>query len=825
MSEPTRAGNIPSEAIWVEERQEFRVSALVDGLADGEVRWFRPDGTLAGVSVYRAGKGHGPYERFHQTGEWSQRGQQRDGNRDGICAWRRATGPTTEGTLPPSFPDTVREARTLYDRGLPAPNLYYDADGVEVTMAGEPVPPRPAGIDERAAPSDDGKWWFGWGAQDPKTREGSWRWWSLDGVLLHEQVFRAGKRIAEMINYPDGTPKTRTYKDARGWDLLQRCFDEEGQEVMAFGGDPIPPRPANLPETALFDSMKSRWIDGLDLSSLPPMGTLTVYELDGTKDEVLDFAGGHLRRRQHFNREGRLYSDDTNDERGNPVTEIAYYTGDGSLRHRIDRQFDGDELVAIDIDVGGGDRTMRGRKAEAGMAYEFFVDGALEARGTVAKNRAVGVWEFVEGGRTHTIDLTEHELRASVDEDFEPSWLLGAVLLEQDEFPEVPALAELEAVDWAETPSCYGENVENFPRYLRALVADSPAARQAAMSRISGETLHQGTIYVATARVIPFLLRLLDHPNADVLQILGYVESVTSQAWDYRNQVGDLDEDDDDRVAVLGTLAALEDGFAQVAPFVDSTTPAIVATVVALAARAGEPGRALLERAATQDNWVTAATAVHGLLTQQGDRLTAEAAAPWLEHRDPIVRFCAAIAAARLGAAAPPRTVAVLGEALEQAPALSPRFNELPFVKGTLVAYAALSLSHVRDAAAMAHTLDLARRLSDLDIFTLDTVSYSVLVLCFGDGTPPFAPDFIAALEAIAQCGSLENYANFSQSARRFGLPGRASAYRGLVEELRAAEDPVQHMAGLLNADDEDEDDGDEDDDEDEDDDDDDDDE
>lgn len=813
MPEPTRPSNLPSDAVWVEERSEFRVSPLVDGLPQGEVRWFRPDGTLACVSTYVAGKGHGPYERFHQNGEWSQRGQMRTGNRHGVCCWRRSVAETTEGTLPPATPERVREARILYVDGLPGPTRFYDGDGVELRSNGEPLPERPAAVDARAGLNEDGTWFFGMGAQDPATREGTWHWWYPEGHVMQTHEYRAGRCVAEFRNHPDGSPELRKYKDARGWDLVQRCFDAAGNEVDTRG-TAIPPRPEGVPEDAVFDSMNTRWVSGFDPSTLPPMGTIVIHELDGTKDQVLEFAGGHLRARRRFNRDGSLLAEEAHDAQGREILEILYSARDGSVRHRIARSFDGDELASVEIDVGA--RRMRGQRAESGIAYEFFGDdGALEARGCVSGKKAVGIWEFVDGGRTHTLDLSGRGLRAKVDEDFEPSWLLGSALLDEGRddgasFPAVEALAGVDDLDWSEIPSCYGEDVENFPRYLRALVADVAAVRRSALARIYGETLHQGTIYVATAKVLPFLLRLLDHPDADVAELLGYVEAVTSQAQEYREQALAWDEDSDDRIAVLGTLDALEHGFARVAALVDSPDPDIVATALALASRAGEQGESLLLRAASHANWLTAATAVHGLLDRRGDQLTAEAALPWLEHGDPIVRLCAALATARrLGTAAPARTTAVLCEALDHESDLAARFARLPFVKGRLLAYLALGLAQVRDAAAMTRAVGLADRLADLDLFTLDSVSFGLLRLCFGDGQPPFAPGFVDVLAAIASCGRLEGFANFSESSSRFGLPSRASEYRALVETLRTDADPTASMAAVLrmHEDDDDEDD------------------
>ena len=78
-----------------------------------------------------------------------------------------------------------------------------------------------------------------------------------------------------------------------------------------------------------------------------------------------------------------------------------------------------------------------------------------------------------------------------------------------DSIPPVPALDGLEEVDWASLHDAYGPATK-VPARLRALVSGTYEHQACACQDLLQTIWHQGTVYSATAAVIPFLYNLLE---------------------------------------------------------------------------------------------------------------------------------------------------------------------------------------------------------------------------------------------------------------------------------------------------------------------------
>jgi hypothetical protein len=87
-------------------------------------------------------------------------------------------------------------------------------------------------------------------------------------------------------------------------------------------------------------------------------------------------------------------------------------------------------------------------------------------------------------------------------------------------------LEELDAIDWFALEHAYGP-ADDVPGELRALLSPDPETRKGAQWTLYGNVYHQGTVYSATAFVVPTLLRLLADPSTpDRPWIIGYLASV-----------------------------------------------------------------------------------------------------------------------------------------------------------------------------------------------------------------------------------------------------------------------------------------------------------
>ncbi|MFD8106371.1 hypothetical protein [Streptomyces microflavus] len=83
-------------------------------------------------------------------------------------------------------------------------------------------------------------------------------------------------------------------------------------------------------------------------------------------------------------------------------------------------------------------------------------------------------------------------------------------------------LAELDAQPWASYSHAYG-SAEDVPGFLRALAGDDDAAAEEAQSELYVSILHQGSVYEASAKAVPFLARIAAAGirTPDVLLLIG----------------------------------------------------------------------------------------------------------------------------------------------------------------------------------------------------------------------------------------------------------------------------------------------------------------
>ncbi|SFY01902.1 hypothetical protein SAMN02787144_1009145 [Streptomyces atratus] len=107
--------------------------------------------------------------------------------------------------------------------------------------------------------------------------------------------------------------------------------------------------------------------------------------------------------------------------------------------------------------------------------------------------------------------------------------------------------ADVDAQPWADLHHAYG-SAADIPDCLRALAGESEEAASEAISELYGSILHQGSVYGATARAVPYLARLAGagYRTEDLLVLLGGIAE------------GGADEGDSEeaacRAAVVGQL-------------------------------------------------------------------------------------------------------------------------------------------------------------------------------------------------------------------------------------------------------------------------------
>lgn len=97
----------------------------------------------------------------------------------------------------------------------------------------------------------------------------------------------------------------------------------------------------------------------------------------------------------------------------------------------------------------------------------------------------------------------------------------------------------LDEVDWAKLEHAYGPATD-VPQLLRALLSTNADERREACDNLHFRVWHQGTIYSASAAIIPFLFELLSHDNdlyrGCAVTVLCCI--ATGEGWLYGSRIG-----------------------------------------------------------------------------------------------------------------------------------------------------------------------------------------------------------------------------------------------------------------------------------------------
>jgi hypothetical protein len=93
-------------------------------------------------------------------------------------------------------------------------------------------------------------------------------------------------------------------------------------------------------------------------------------------------------------------------------------------------------------------------------------------------------------------------------------------------------LEDLDGIDWSSLTHAHGDAAD-VPELLRSLLSEDADVRMQACAELHEKVWHQGTVYPASAAVVPFLYELLAHPD---LREPGYVVSLlgciaTGESW------------------------------------------------------------------------------------------------------------------------------------------------------------------------------------------------------------------------------------------------------------------------------------------------------
>ncbi|MPY32917.1 HEAT repeat domain-containing protein [Streptomyces adustus] len=409
-------------------------------------------------------------------------------------------------------------------------------------------------------------------------------------------------------------------------------------------------------------------------------------------------------------------------------------------------------------------------------------------------------------------------------------------------------LAGLDTVDWAGLEHAYG-CADDVPGQLRDLCAEDVEARRKALHALYGNIFHQGSRYPASAAAVPFLARMAADgslPDRDeYLQLLaalaiGYDEAhlpvgldiggwrrelaefrsrdpqdirAEYDAWveaaadegerrvrEMRRAMFDYERQLDAAEAELGAYEAVRGQLPALFALLGDDDPTVRAATAYLLAwfpeQAAESLPRLLSVLDADSEPVVVATALvsAGLVGDAGlvERLTS-----FLTAAEPVVRWAAATALARLGAtgaegAESAVSAGVLAE-LAAAEAEPPEPGVL-FHGGDLRGYAAASLTLLADRFPEEALDAVTYGLSATSGPASFPVAAAALRLAFAEPGPNGPPKFVELTQRqqrlIRTLGSLDadtwRWANFCEIVRQWGLPQQREAmrvYAGMPQE------------------------------------------
>jgi hypothetical protein len=391
---------------------------------------------------------------------------------------------------------------------------------------------------------------------------------------------------------------------------------------------------------------------------------------------------------------------------------------------------------------------------------------------------------------------------------------LGEALFHHDdaELATPPALTGIDDEPWAELVGARDVDVERFPRLVRALVADEPLVRDYALRAIRREVIADRAVFSATARVVPYLARLLAHPALERSSVLALFQELGDAALLHTGT-------GDDGIATARTSTpngGAADGLAALratARALDASWPQIFAQfatapladrrrIFELAKLAPGAKPAILEIARRDPDATLRACAARCFI--ELPTFTNSDAAPLLADKDALVRATTAIALGlHKGPDAPREAVHGLDDAVRGWREYAKRYAELPFAEGHVLSQIALAAAAIRTPDARSLAQQLCAALEDVDAGSVIAFARGLLVLAFGppEGRRdrPFAKRFVEILETLARSKQFWIHdAAAAELLERWHLPRGRIALMALVAELRGSSEPELTMHAKL---------------------------
>jgi len=287
-------------------------------------------------------------------------------------------------------------------------------------------------------------------------------------------------------------------------------------------------------------------------------------------------------------------------------------------------------------------------------------------------------------------------------------------------------LEGLDKIPWRKLRHAYGP-ASDTPRAIRALASSSAKKRAKAIDNLSFSIVHQGSVYEAAAKAVPFFAELLRSPVVQdkhaILDLL--FDMAVGHGWHQNHQSLDIvrqtfgeekieREKERESKFVTELRAGIDAHVADYLPLLDHADPRVrMQTARLLTAVRGEPAASAARQAmraalAKEADASVRANLVLALVYHSG-RAASDAVEEVFAHENNAVPLIAAAVALLLSRpdAPPPDAVRVLVDALaKRDESVEQQYNELPISNGFLGDVTmVLGLADVATRRAIAETL------------------------------------------------------------------------------------------------------------------------
>ncbi|MEV8517115.1 hypothetical protein [Dactylosporangium sp. NPDC051484] len=633
-----RPDGVPVEAQFVEGWEVYpsgpRWPAWVTGSRDGGERsgtWraWRPDGSLLEESEWRAGKRRGAYRRFHDDGSLSVSCEYAD---DVVvfALGYRTDNPSRDPFSFDGCATAIRRIRNDYDGdGVLVRTRCYAGDGGELTIAGEPMPPRPAGVPEIANLYPNGLWAVV--RRRDGELHGAARHWNADGTPHMIVYNRAGHEVGRWGDKP----------------LVEAARDGDAASVelcLAAG---------------LGSYVEADFVDGrrAERRSYFSSGGLLRLERRGSDGTKLKRSWDHRHRLDH---EREWATDGTETFRrfhDNGVACMERTTRDEALV--VANWFD--ESGTRTAEVTPSDATVDGESVDWWRALD--ATGAVIAEGPVEPGTGggpVGQWRLFDPEGTDLGSVSFEGLDRLAN-----NANLGRVAHALRTWHAAPTPAELagaDAVAWDDLDTFYGSG-SHLPFLLKGLTVADPHAFSMALAVLSNLLWHQHTLAEATGPAFRYMTALVDRVATDddrkrLLDLLvGIATRDGSPAAVHRLKLVHASLPGDatnpaEHLAEHGAESAYHEVLTSLADAVPTWTRLAAhrrarfrrrAVTLLAAAPGAAAADALRDRLATEPKRKIRAAILLGLALHDTDPQTRQALQQHLSGDDPLLRFCAAL--------------------------------------------------------------------------------------------------------------------------------------------------------------------------------------